>query len=62
LGTEGREVTLDLITECAQSARRAVKAKADFRASADFRDHLVGVLVARALADAIERAGIHLAN
>lgn len=62
LEAEGKEVTLDLIKECAENARKAVKAKADFRASADFRGHLVSVLVARALGDAVERAGIDLAD
>jgi carbon-monoxide dehydrogenase medium subunit len=62
LGAEGRDVTADLIRELAEKVTAAVKPKADSRASADYRKRLVGVMVARALADAVAEAGVPLAD
>jgi carbon-monoxide dehydrogenase medium subunit len=62
LDAKGRDVTEDLIREVAEYAETAVKPKADYRASPDYRKHLVKVMVARALRDAMEEAGVDLAD
>jgi carbon-monoxide dehydrogenase medium subunit len=62
LNAEGREITRDLVREVAEGAQAAVKPKADFRASAGYRKHLIKVMTARAIADAIEEAGVNLAD
>lgn len=56
----GRDLSLELIEAVAQAASGAVEARSDFRASAGYRKHLVGVLVGRALTDAAEEAGFNL--
>jgi carbon-monoxide dehydrogenase medium subunit len=45
-----------LIDKAADAARRAAKPISDMRGDADYRRHLAGVLVKRALAIAVERA------
>jgi carbon-monoxide dehydrogenase medium subunit len=62
LGAAQGEASVSLVGEIARKASGAVKPKADYRASADFRRHLVEVMVARALSDAIEEAGVRLGD
>jgi CO/xanthine dehydrogenase FAD-binding subunit len=52
----GRTLTPDLIDTAAAAARADVNPPTDLHASSDYRRHLVGVLVGRALADAWRRA------
>lgn len=56
----GKPVTRSLIEHLALSAAASVKAKQDFRASGEYRKHLVEVMVARALAEAAVKAGWNL--
>ena len=56
LGLVGDRLTPGLIEGAAAEARAAVNPGSDLRASADYRRHLVGGLVARALAAAWDRA------
>lgn len=58
----GQVMTRSLIEHLARSAAALVKARKDFRASAEYRQHLVEVLVARALAEAAARTGWKLDN
>jgi carbon-monoxide dehydrogenase medium subunit len=51
----GRTLTPDLIDTAAAAARAGVNPPTDLHASSDYRRHLVGVLVGRALADAWRR-------
>lgn len=53
----GKEPTLDAIDEAAARAMTAARPISDVRGSADFRRHLVSVLVRRTLLVALERAG-----
>jgi carbon-monoxide dehydrogenase medium subunit len=53
----GRKLTQGMIDAAIASARAAVNPPTDLHASSDYRRHLVGVLVGRALADAWRRAG-----
>jgi len=53
----GKPLTAGLVSALAQSAAKAVKPRADFRASAEYRQHLIEVLVTRALAEAARKAG-----
>lgn len=53
----GQKMTPRLIEHLAQSAGVTVKPRKDFRASAEYRQHLVRVMVARALAEAASKAG-----
>jgi carbon-monoxide dehydrogenase medium subunit len=53
---EGQPVTGDAFGRAAVAAREACRPIDDVRASADFRQHLVGVLVRRALDRCVERA------
>jgi CO/xanthine dehydrogenase FAD-binding subunit len=52
----GRPLTPDLIDAALAAARAGVNSPTDLHASADYRRHLVGVLVGRALTDAWRRA------
>ena len=52
----GRTLTPDLIDTAVAAARAGVNPPTDLHASSDYRRHLVGVLVGRALADASRRA------
>ena len=52
----GRSLTPDLINEAVAAVRAEVNPPTDLHASADYRRHLVGVLVGRALTDAWRRA------
>jgi len=52
----GRTLTPDLIDTAVAAARAGVNPPTDLHASSDYRRHLVGVLVGRALADAWRRA------
>jgi carbon-monoxide dehydrogenase medium subunit len=49
-------ITEDLINKAASLAQAAAKPISDMRGDADYRRHLVGVLVKRAIAGAVERA------
>jgi carbon-monoxide dehydrogenase medium subunit len=57
---EGKIPSLGLIQRLARSASDSVKAREDFRASAEYRKHLVKVMVARALYQAMEKAGLEI--
>jgi CO/xanthine dehydrogenase FAD-binding subunit len=52
----GHTLTLDLIDAAIAAVRAGVNPPTDLHASADYRRHLVGVLVGRALTDAWRRA------
>jgi xanthine dehydrogenase FAD-binding subunit len=53
----GKEVTWELIQEIAQLAVKPSKARTSWRASKDYREHLIEVLTQRALAEAVKKAG-----
>ncbi|MCP5111545.1 MAG: xanthine dehydrogenase family protein subunit M, partial [bacterium] len=52
----GKPVNAESITEAAGMARSAAKPITDMRGTAEYRRHLCGVLVRRALEAAVERA------
>ena len=52
-----RKLTPDLIDAAVAAVRASVTPPTDLHASSDYRRHLIGVLVGRALADAWRRAG-----
>ena len=54
---KGRKLSLDLIDSVAAAVSEQVKPRADYRASADYRSHLIRTLVARSLFRAGEEAG-----
>jgi len=54
---EGKVLTRSLLEEIARSAAGSIKPKSDFRASSEYRKHLVEVMVARALYEAATQAG-----
>jgi xanthine dehydrogenase FAD-binding subunit len=54
---KGREITLETIQELAVMAVKPSKARTSWRASKDYREHLIEVLAQRALAEAVKRAG-----
>ena len=59
----GRKVTDEAIEEAAEAAKSVARPISDMRGTADFRTHLVGVLVKRALNGAVARAkGKFVAN
>jgi len=53
----GREGTWELVQATARLAVKASRARTSWRASKDYREHLIEVLVQRALAEALKRAG-----
>ena len=53
----GRPVTLDTCREIGKLAVKASKARTSWRASKDYREHLIEVLTERAVAEAAKRAG-----
>jgi xanthine dehydrogenase FAD-binding subunit len=52
-----REVTLECVQEIARLAVKPAKARTSWRASKDYREHLIEVLAQRAVAEAVKRAG-----
>ena len=59
----GRKVSDEAIAEAGEAAKSAARPISDMRGTAEFRVHLVGVLVKRALAGAVARAkGKFVAN
>lgn len=54
---EGEPPSLEAFTRAARLAQEAARPISDVRGSADYRRHLVGVLVRRALVEACRRAG-----
>jgi len=54
---KGREITLETIQELAAMAVKPSRARTSWRASKDYREHLIEVLAQRALAEAVKRAG-----
>jgi carbon-monoxide dehydrogenase medium subunit len=52
----GRPVTAESFQQAAEAARKIARPIADRRGTAEYRQHLVGVLVVRALEKAVERA------
>ncbi len=53
---QGRPATEDTFRQAGDLARRSARPISDMRGPAEHRVHLVGVLVARSLAEAVERA------
>jgi len=53
----GRPVTQDTCRELGKLAVKASKARTSWRASKDYREHLIEVLTERAVAEAAKRAG-----
>ena len=56
----GKQISKSLIADLARQAAAALKPRSDFRASAEYRAHLVEVLAARSLAGAAANAGARL--
>lgn len=56
----GRAPTSKLIVETGETATRESEPQSDLRASAGYRRRMVGVLVARALAEAVQSAGVEV--
>jgi xanthine dehydrogenase FAD-binding subunit len=54
---QGREITWDCIQEIASLAVKPARARTSWRASKDYREHLIEVLAQRAVAEAVKRAG-----
>ncbi len=54
---KGREVTLECIQEIAALAVKPSRARTSWRASKDYREHLIEVLAQRAVAEAVKRGG-----
>jgi carbon-monoxide dehydrogenase medium subunit len=56
----GQRFSAQLVKQLAAEAGGAVKPKADYRASSEYRKHLIEVLVGRSLVEAAEEAGFSL--
>jgi len=54
---KGREVSVETIREVAALAVKPSRARTSWRASKEYREHLIEVLVMRAVAEAVKRAG-----
>ena len=54
---KGREVTWECVQEIARLALKPAKARSSWRASKDYREHLIEVLAQRAVAEAVKRGG-----
>jgi xanthine dehydrogenase FAD-binding subunit len=54
---KGREITWEGIQEIARLAVKPSRARTSWRASKDYREHLIEVLAQRAVAEAVKRAG-----
>ena len=53
----GREITWACVQEIASLAVKPARARSSWRASKDYREHLIEVLAQRAVAEAVKRAG-----
>jgi xanthine dehydrogenase FAD-binding subunit len=53
----GREITWDCVQEIARLCVLPSRARTSWRASKDYREHLIEVLAQRAVAEAVKRAG-----
>ena len=53
----GQKVSEDVIREIGRLAVKAAKARDSWRASKEYREHLIEVLAQRAVTEAIKRAG-----
>jgi CO/xanthine dehydrogenase FAD-binding subunit len=56
----GKTISASIIEDIARKAAASIKPRSDFRASGEYRKHLVEVLVARSLAGAAAEAGAKL--
>jgi len=54
---KGKEITLEVVQEIARLAVKPAKARTSWRASKDYREHLIEVLAQRAVAEAVKRGG-----
>ena len=54
---KGREITLECVQEIARLAVKPSRPRTSWRASKDYREHLIEVLAQRAVAEAVKRAG-----
>jgi xanthine dehydrogenase FAD-binding subunit len=54
---KGREVTWECVREIAALAVKPSRARSSWRASREYREHLIEVLAQRAVAEAAKRAG-----
>ncbi len=55
-----KRLTRALIENLSRAAANSIKPKSDFRASAEYRKHLVEVMAARSLFEAVTKAGLNL--
>ncbi len=61
-GVRGEKITRALLEKVASSASDAIEPRDDHRASADYRKHLVRIMVGRAFAEAAGEAGVTIAD
>jgi len=61
-GVMGEKVCREVVERVGEAASAAVEPHGDHRASADYRRHLIGVMVRRAFAEAAEEAGVAIEN
>jgi len=54
---KGQEITLETVAEIAKLAVKPSRARTSWRASKEYREHLIEVLAQRAVAEAVKRAG-----